>query len=235
MEIIPQRYIPEPDYITFTAGIAGRKQLAEGFPTAYWADSIEDLKEGRGKQLAELLKEKIFWPTPGKKPVTLGVYSPNKISAIVVIPRVQHFPAYDPQEESRWHFFKAKSEAVKLQDATGELIAYPHKSPTKFSNHFPYVTCFDEVGHRPHFSQDNWRYYRDQSWNKTVIIMAQFAQTGHKGSPQPEEMMDRYWLLHLENERRDGIKGLVREAVKEILVPPIYHPQPALGLTHKNR
>lgn len=200
------------------------RYLRHQYPEVYVARSITDMQEERNEQLINLLKGHAHF-------TSIGSGDPSRIaaidsSAIIFLPQVRHFPAADPNEERRKLFglLKQADERVRLDDKTGDLVASPNKH--SFMD-FPYVTSFDQIIFgEPRFDKELWDNWRERSWKERVVLMAQFACAGgfwNSMDPKFEDIIDRYWLLHIQ-ESGPVSRRRVEYLLPEFLPVPVLNP-----------
>ncbi len=192
--------------------ITGQFPDHEGFGKKYsrvfQAEDIQDLLDTRAINAKDLSDKHTFVASPvGLEPVGIADKSH---AAIIYLPPVQHYPAYDPEFNKGFLGIKKKSKAMKLTDPSGEVMVYPDKHSRLF---FPYDTSFHQVLPRPYISDPNikdalWQQWREVSWNAPVILLAQHLS---RGPMHPNDIFDRYWLYHIFQPNK---KGLVSETVK---------------------
>lgn len=184
--------LPKP---TIPPGFA--RLLRQKYPKVYVAASIADMMQDRSNLLDALLEDHDIFPLKKNgDPERIGV-SLNR-SAVVFLPKLRHYPVGDPNNEQRilGGLLKREDQRVRLRDRTGELVAAPDKNSFM---EFPYIISFHSIVFgTPRFDEALWREWRGKSWERNVVLLAQFSTKSiWKMSPKAEDVIDRYWLLHI--------------------------------------
>lgn len=208
--------------------------LGKKYPKVYQAEGIEDMQRRRAEQAKGLYGRVGIVPSThfGSQPG--GVYHVDN-NAIVYLPEVQHYPALDPQEDIR------KLGGATLHDNLGMRLSdqsdiqgilvwcYEHS----FFD-FPFPTVFDNIDPFGNaiFSKDKWKAYREVSWRRSVILLAQYSELskaelqklkveGAQFTDDYKPVTELYWLLHIFDP-----EGIVRRKGRERVAAPIREPLP---------
>ncbi len=196
------------------------------YPRVYQAESIEDMQQGRAEQAKGLRRKPVIIPSInfGGQPYKIANI---ELTAIIFLPEVQHYPAMDPQEDIKRLYGATIHDnwAMKLADNTGGInVWYDGDSHSDF----PFRTCFDEplLGR---FDRKRWQEWRDISWRKPVILLAQYSEvygSMFKGfwhdiieSEQDRPVTEYYWLLHILEYEEEARRGVREERQIPNLIP----------------
>lgn len=208
--------------------------LGKKYPRVYQAESIEDMQKGRAEQAKGLHKRVDIVPSTsfGSQP---GGVSHVDNNAIIYLPEVQHYPAIDPQEDIK------RMGGATLHDNLGMRLS--DKSDTQgilvwCHEHsfldFPFPTVFDDIDPFGNaiFNKDKWKAYREVSWRRPAILMAQYTELSRAELRQLKEegaqftdyhkpVTELYWLLHIFDP-----EGAVRRRGRERIATPVREPIP---------
>lgn len=184
--------------------------LGKKYPRVYHAESIQDMQQGRA-ELAKGLHRRVgtipstsFGSQPG------GLYHEDN-DAIIYLPEVQHYPAMDPQDDIKRLGGATLHDnlGMRLSDKsdTEGILVWPHKH--SFLD-FPLPTVFDDIDPFGNFifNIDKWKAYREVSWRRKVILMAQYSELsraelkqlkteGAQFDDMHKPVTELYWLLHI--------------------------------------
>lgn len=186
----------------------------------YVAPSIGSMKGFRQEQVENVLEKSDSMPSKFKNPeIILG----RMRSAIFIIPNISHYPAFDPGEDRvMFDNLNESSEGVHLGSPDGKLIAEPCKGTSGFA--WPYTTEFQVHGK---FSYEQWQYWREISWKRGTVILAERKNKGReKGSESPKLIAeDKYFLIDiLLDQSERGIKRRREEPERVKELTPAWEP-----------
>ncbi|MCL4365756.1 hypothetical protein M1437_00840, partial [Patescibacteria group bacterium] len=204
--------------------------LGKRYPRVFRAASIEDMQAGRAEE-AKGLRERVHnIPTTnfGRQPHKLAA---ENVTAIIYLPEMQHYPAMDPQEDIKKLYGLTLHDNVgmRLIDKTGRINVWCDENS---SLDFPFPTCFDEIDPFGNsvFNKEKWMMWREISWKKQVILLAQFSELSGSilkqmvediitGPGQNKPVTEYYWLLHISDP-----EGVVKKRGREKIAAPIAVP-----------
>ncbi|OGD84671.1 hypothetical protein A2165_02470 [Candidatus Curtissbacteria bacterium RBG_13_40_7] len=192
-------------------------------PPVYDAPSIGALKGFRQAQVEHVCQRAKSLSGIYKTPeLALGKLS----SAIFIIPDVVHYPAFDPKKEP-FLFGKLEepSERVQLNSPDDKLVVRPYRENNKTV--WPYSTEFQPWGQ---FNDSQWKYWREISWRKGVVILAKREIKGREEveSETPKLIVkEQYFLVDILLDKSErGIKRRKRKP-QEVKEPvPVWNPNP---------
>lgn len=180
-------------------------------PKVYRAGSLADIIDFRKANQDQIVRWAGDLPTTSiDVPHQLMVNASSPVNAIFIT-NVRHFPAADPETGSQ----------MVLRDRTqvkeGESISVnPLKESHFFWSYHP--TNFED---RPlvSFSDRRWDRFKEHSWERQIVILAQY-QTTKNLSPEikPENIVDRFWLIDVSGE---GIRVRRKDKIPQISSVPI--------------
>lgn len=191
---------------SFPDSIEGKK-----FPPVYRASTLKDLIEFRGVNKERIIKWAGDVPAESIDPHSLS--TSRLITSVFIIPDLQHFPAYDPEGETQ---------DMKLVEGKDNIVVHPDKHSFQA---WPYQTCFEiKFGESTYFQDKFWQEWRERSWKHGVVLLAQYQTKNSFGTPSPEQISDRYWLLDIISDD-GGQRRRVPRKIPQGAPSPVFNPQ----------
>lgn len=186
----------------------------------YDAPSIGNLKEFRQAQVEEVTKR-------SKK--LSGAYNVPEVllarlkSAVFIVPDVSHYPINDPEKDTiLFGKFSEPSERIQLDSPDDNLIASPWKDYSRLV--WPYPTEFVP---NALFKMEQWLYWKEISWKREVVILAQRKVHQREKNSETPSVEDQYYLIDILLDQSEwGLKRR-RKKLEEVEEPsPEWQPTP---------
>jgi hypothetical protein len=197
------------------------------FPPVFRVTSLKDLKEFREINKELLTREAFEVPKHSNTPTHSSARGMRFLSAIMIVPDLQHYPIADPKDR-RTNLggvsLVEKNTDMTLTDSTDSIVVHPCKDSLWF---WPEPTLFeDKVGTSRYLNEDKWGYWMDKSWKHSALVLVQYQGPGSfiGDKPNPHEVVDNYWLIDLDT-RQDGIRRKVRQP--QPVMDSAFDPRPA--------
>lgn len=189
-------------------------------PKVYLSDSLADIVNFRKANKEQIVK----WA--GDLPST-SLDVPHQVSTqpwspvnAVFITTARHFPAGDPKGGSSMLL------SEKLQATNREqIIVNPAEESHFFWPNHPtnFESGFSEGSYT--FDSQKWNGFRDVSWERKIVILAQYQSQGFGIETKPENIIDRFWLMDILGE---GLRARKRRNVPQGSPIPIPLPNPGI-------
>lgn len=179
-------------------------------PPVFIADSLKDFKEFREINKKRIVEWSREVPLQDDKLSELE-NSPLLLTSVVLLPNIRHYPAMDPEDEG----------VIKLMDSDEHIEASHVRDSSPF---WANETAFEDdiIGLRA-FDGHEWQRYRNRSWMKNIVLLAQYRNTEGKSRSSKkvnlDAVMDRYWLIDIDDNDGDYKEEEPQIEVKVSAVP----------------
>ncbi|MDO8487119.1 MAG: hypothetical protein Q7S45_02420 [Candidatus Curtissbacteria bacterium] len=189
-----------PQFNVLKDPLSLEKDITVEHPPVYQAETIADMQGFRQAQVDEVIAKAPQMQKHFRIPeVVLSRMGP----AIFIIRDLAHYPAFDPKENevSFKGLIKDPNMSMQLVDASGDkIIVGPHPEPMR--SIWPLQSEFAGTG--GDFDENRWKYWRENSWKRAVVVLAERTTTRPKINETtfgPLEATDTYKLIDILVER----------------------------------